>query len=1034
MFLGTSMLAVLLASSVTVPPAEQRAQEPAAAVTLITGDRVTVVGRTHRVEPGPGRTVGFSSQTRAGHLYVIPSDAAPLVAQGVLDERLFDVTQLLAWNYGDAATPDIPLIRQGSAPEPPQARRTRDLAGVGMSALRVPKSSAAQSWKELTGQRALAAGGGRLWLDGQRSWLLDHSAKQIGAPQAWAQGLTGQGVTVAVLDSGYDREHPDLKPAVKHERIFNGDPDMTDDANHGTHVASIVASQNDKYRGVAPGVNLAIGKVGNRRSIPESAIIAGMEWAARDIRADVVSLSLGDPDGSEIDPLEETVNRLSAETDALFVIAAGNSRGVGGVLSPGSAEAALTVGAVTEAGAVTNFSSAGPRIGDHAVKPDVVAPGENILAAKPGGGHQSLDGTSMAAPHAAGAAAILAQRFPDWTGEQLKAALTGSAAPLPEGTQFDQGAGLVDLVRGVRQPVIAEPANVWAPFRWDASERTATKTITYRNSSDTPLTLDLSVRSEVLKLPADRLEVPAKGQATLTLAIDATGKPTGEYPGTVTATSGDTVVRTLAGAYVEPESHDVTIEVLDRQGQRTSDARPELYRADTGEVIRLALRDGLAYARLRKGDWNLSAEVREGRTLTYAALAVPVEGGNRHVVLDTRQGRQIRSTVDDTAATLVGSYTLSLEHGRWSSTGGWSMTDPNRDLFVIPRREKGLRYTLETVWKSDKVYQLAHQDENGIPDDPAYHAKRAELAEVTATYRASGVTSEGEPLSTVALRAGFSRLGTTVGAVALPATVTHLRTPGVSWYGGLMSGTTELVDHATEARPGRTREVWNAAVAGPSFPVRNGEREGDALAFSAANLFADGAKGREGSDAAATGTVTLAKDGQVLARTDLAGCTVFVTLWCRVSADLPKERASYTLTASARRQVPHSTLSTGVDAVWTFPSAYTQNASALPLTAVRYAPEGLDDHNRAKAGTTTRVPVWLEHNPGSETGVRSLKLEVSADDGATWRPVKLVRTSTGYLASARNPGAAGFVSLRANLVQGDGVRTTQTVTRAYAVN
>ncbi|GAA0943840.1 S8 family serine peptidase [Nonomuraea longicatena] len=1004
-------------------------------MTLITGDRVTVVGRTHRVEPGPGRTAAFSSQTRKGHLYVIPSDAAPLVAQGVLDERLFDVTRLLAWNYGDAHTPDIPVIRQGAVPEPRHARRTQDLGGVGMSALRVPKGSAAQSWKELTGQRALTEGGGRLWLDGQRSWLLDHSTRQIGAPQAWAQGLTGQGVTVAVLDSGYDREHPDLKPAVKHERVFNGDPDMTDDANHGTHVASIVASRNEKYRGVAPGVDLAIGKVGNRRSIPESAIIAGMEWAARDIRADVVSLSLGDPDGSEIDPLEETVNRLSAETDALFVIAAGNSRWQGGrVGSPGSAEAALTVGAVTEAGGLTDFTSPGPRIGDHAVKPDVVAPGENIMAAKPGGGHQSLDGTSMAAPHVAGAAAILAQRYPDWTGEQLKAALTGSAAPLSEGTQFDQGAGLIDLVRGVRQPVIAEPANVWAPFRWDTAERTATKTITYRNSSDTPLTLDLSVRSEVLKLSADRLDVPAKGQATLTLQIDATGKPTGEYPGTVTATSGDTVVRTLAGAYVEPESHDVAIEVLDRQGQRTSNAQAELYRADTGEVIHLTLRDGRAQARLNKGDWNLFAEVREGRTLTYAALAVPVEGAGGRVVLDTRQGRQVRSTVDDTAATRVGAYNLSVEHGQWSSAGGWFGLDPNRDLFVVPRRERGLRYTLETVWKSDKVYELAHRDENGIPDDPAYHAKRAELAEVTATYRASGVASEGEPMSTVALRMGFGYLHSTVGTVPLPATVTYLRSPGVSWHGGLFSGSGEIVGEAVESRPGRTREVWNAAVSGPAFPVRAGERTGDALTFHAGNLFSDGVKGRHGSDTAATGTVTLAEDGRVLARADLAGCTVFVTLWCRLSADLPQDRATYTLTASARRQVPHSTLSTGVDAVWTFPSARTRAAEALPLTAVRYAPEGLDDHNRAKAGTTTRVPVWLEHNPGSKNSVRSLKLEVSADDGATWQAVKLVRTSAGYRASVRNPDTAGFVSLRANLVQGDGVRTTQTITRAYAVN
>jgi len=117
----------------------------AGSVTLLTGDRVVVAGKRFRVEPGADREVHFSSGYRNGHLHVVPSDAASLVAQGVLDERLFDVTQLLEWHYGDADTADIPLSTQspeGTAPALKGAATTRRLTGLGMTTQRVAKKSA----------------------------------------------------------------------------------------------------------------------------------------------------------------------------------------------------------------------------------------------------------------------------------------------------------------------------------------------------------------------------------------------------------------------------------------------------------------------------------------------------------------------------------------------------------------------------------------------------------------------------------------------------------------------------------------------------------------------------------------------------------------------------------------------------------------------------------------------------------------------------------------------------------------------------
>ncbi|GAB2494621.1 hypothetical protein GCM10027187_72080 [Streptosporangium sandarakinum] len=261
------------------------------------------------------------------------------------------------------------------------APKAREPGGMGLATTSVSKATAGRTWQSLVGgARSPAAGRSKIWLDGKRPITLDRSAKQIGAPQAWRQGLTGAGVTVAVLDSGYDATHPDLKDVVTRSRNFSDEPDVTDGIGHGTHVASIVAGAGERYRGVAPGAKIALGKVGGEYA-SESAILAGMEWAAAEVEAKIINMSIGGPDTPGIDPLEHAVNTLSARTGALFVIAAGNDGAPGSVSSPGSADAALTVGAVDGSDRMAEFSSRGPRLGDHAIKPEVTAPGVGIMAA-----------------------------------------------------------------------------------------------------------------------------------------------------------------------------------------------------------------------------------------------------------------------------------------------------------------------------------------------------------------------------------------------------------------------------------------------------------------------------------------------------------------------------------------------------------------------------------------------------------------------------------------------------------------------------
>jgi subtilisin family serine protease len=133
----------------------------------------------------------------------------------------------------------------------------------------------------------------------------------------------------------------------------------------------------------------------------------------------------------------------------------------------------LTVGAVDDNDDVAEFSRRG-LTGDGRLKPDITAPGVDITAARgkdagvvpgdPGDTYTKLSGTSMAAPHVAGAAAILAQEHPDWSGPQLKAALTASAKPNPALGAHTQGSGRVDVARAIGQYVRACPKSCVTPY------------------------------------------------------------------------------------------------------------------------------------------------------------------------------------------------------------------------------------------------------------------------------------------------------------------------------------------------------------------------------------------------------------------------------------------------------------------------------------------------------------------------------------------------------------------------------------------
>jgi hypothetical protein len=362
--------------------------------------------------------------------------------------------------------------------------------------------------------------------------------------------------------------------------------DVTDRHGHGTHVASTIAgtgaASDGKEKGVAPGAELHIGKVlGNDGSGQDSWILAGMEWAARDQRAKVVSMSLGSGPTDGTDPLSQAVNQLSAETGALFVIAAGNSGpdpySVG---APGAADAALTVGAVDASDRLAAFSSRGPRVGDSSLKPDLTAPGVDVLAARSQyapegeGSYQTMSGTSMATPHVAGAAALLARTHPDWSGRQLKDALVSTTKTTPQYSPYFGGSGRLDVAATVNSTVFATGSS-FVSAHWPYTPgQTVRKDITYTNTGSEPIALDLALTTPgipagLFTLTDPQVTVPAHGTTTagvlshLDVAADDAG-----YSAVITATGSDCVLRTHTPIGVHRESQRVKLSVSakDRHG------------------------------------------------------------------------------------------------------------------------------------------------------------------------------------------------------------------------------------------------------------------------------------------------------------------------------------------------------------------------------------------------------------------------------------------------------------------------------------
>jgi subtilisin family serine protease len=1086
-------VAVALAAGMTGPAAAEGEQTAGAAargsvagqqrVTLITGDRVVLdaKGRVTGLERAKGREhIPVQIRRTDGHTLVVPADAARLLATGKLDRRLFDVTELTRSASRKAHKNGLKVIvgyRGSAAATKADVREAgtlrRTLKALNADAVQTPQQDTPELWDAVTDGGKTASGIAHIWLDGVRKASLDTSVPQIGAPKAWAAGYDGKGVKIAVLDTGVDTTHADLKNRVVASKNFSTSPDATDKYGHGTHVASIAAGTGKTYKGVAPGAELLNGKVLSDDGYgDDSGILAGMEWAAQQ-GADIVNLSLGGGDTPEIDPLEAQVNKLSAEKGILFAIAAGNEGDFGDqtVGSPGSAAAALTVGAVDGKDKLASFSSRGPGL-DGAVKPDVTAPGVAITAAsarnsviareegeKPAG-YVTISGTSMATPHVAGAAALLKQQHPDWTYAELKGALTASAKGGAY-TPFQQGAGRIQVDKAILQTVVAEPVSLsFGTQQWPhADDKPVAKKLTYRNLGTADVVLKLTATATgptgkaapagFFTLGADTVTVPAGGTASVDLTADTRlgGTADGAYSAYVTATGGGQSVRTAAVVEREVESYDVTLKTVGRDGKPAANYDLDLTGVSglgKGTWFNPYDADGTVTARVPRGGYILNASVyvsadpEKYKGADWLAQPKLNVTGNTTITLDARTAKPVSITVPDKAAkSEFASADFTVETGDSIYGFGWWLDsyDNFRTRHLGPQITDGSLYQQwDGHWSKGAKEQydtVAGGTVKQLATGYTRHYKKGDLATLKAGLGASTSGKKGA-VSAMGMLPG-SMGGSAIGIPqTLPGTRTlHLSTAGgVRWdigfeqHGSLDEEGFPAIEAAyvlsapQAYKAGKSyATTFNTAVFAPRVTSEFGLfRDGNAISGDLP-LFADG-KGHAGSSLFTAVTTTLYRDGKKVGshKDPLFGQEEFT---------VPAGDAAYRLTTSVKRSPKVAAAASRIDASWTFRSKKTGDQTKLPASTARFgAAVGLD--SKAPAGRKVTVPVTVE---GSAAGanLKSLAVYVSYDYGKTWKKATVTK---GKIA-VQNPAKGKGISFRAVITDKKGNTSTISVYDAY---
>ncbi len=1079
----------------TVKPADAL---PTRIVTLVTGDRVVVSGDqdVQAFLPAQGRpSRGFITQNSDGHTRVIPRDVLPLVPT-VLDPDLFDITTIVRERGDDKVSLSVPVIVQGAASNPTRRAAVSaavdkpvNLASINAVALKVDKAQAqnlgqslAQGADQLIDNRgattqtltpmgkmstqaqsleatqnlsaimAQAAPGlpKKIWLDRKVKAVWDPNLLQVGAPAVWSAGRSGRGVTVAVLDTGIDPNHPDLVGKVVAAKNFTGTESTDDRYGHGTHVASIIAgsgaASGGQRRGVAYDATLINAKVLNDQGMEtgvgdSSSVIAGMQWVGQQ-KVDVANMSLGVSfRGDGTDPISQALDAISTASGTLFVVSAGNS-GPDTVGAPGSAKQALTVGAVDSRGRLAEFSSyhAWP---SGVMKPEITAPGVGVMAARattlgPGGLYMSQSGTSMASPHVAGAAALIRAAHPSWSAQQVKAALATTAGENPSYSVYQQGGGLLNIPAALGNAVMPEQTDLNFGLFTDRGNTAApvARTVTYTNTSTVAVTLNLSVKSpsaQVVSVSPQSVTVPAGGHASATVSVAAAGLPTPSLvQGEVVATpvGADASVDVPDGVPFALRKtgalHKLSVTVINATGQpdlapaltvfdatnMTMGFRQDFAAFDATGTTTMMVPEGTYHLDVlsdqptqprqpARGAWMVNPQVNVSKdtVVTFDArqaqpLTVGVEGKTTLPV--TREMVEKRTDAQGAVFTRKlavpgGEYLATLTQPQPVTVGTWGS-------YLYARQQ-----TKATGSGMAQVYSSVHQVTNALPGSVTLSAEQVlHMARIRETVLSP--TGSAAMALTYSLRSplvpGFNQTAKYPLVVVPGQTWTEYVQPGLwtsqaYWIQGLeaLVGT----DSARMENPDTHRSVsWfqaplhpESALATPTGYQPLAMRMGPMMTFAFAGL-SDG----QGKHVMAVGpTGGFQQTSTYTLRRD--GQVVGSQQGQSATFPVPVERGSYELDYATSLTLPWGSFTSST--TWSFPSQ-AEGVAPTPLPLPNLSMElQVDSSNRlAQPLAWAKLSLPFASMPTQPV----VRVEASTDAGKTWRAAQVLNVRPDKLTVA----------------------------------
>jgi subtilisin-like proprotein convertase family protein/subtilisin family serine protease len=565
---------------------------------------------------------------------------------------------------------------------------------------------------------------------------LSESVPLIGGDKAFAAGKTGAGTAIAVLDTGVATRHPFLANRVRTEACYSVNDDsygasslcpngsteqvgtgsadadagpcamMGDACSHGTHVAGIAAGNGAGVsgaptRGVAPGADLIAIQVFSRFDSEDycgagaspcvlsftSSQIKGLEkvYALKAAGTNVVAANLSLGAGRftaacDTDPRQAIIDSLLTAGVAT-VVAAGNNGYTDAVNAPGCVSSAITVGATTDDDQLSTFTNSGPLL-------DFFAPGTGIVSSVPGGGYGSKNGTSMAAPHVAGALAVLRQAFPNETIAALRTRLsfTGKTITYTGGStpRIDIGQALTGTPAESLDPrprptaivsqkdyAIPDPGTLQAPITVDGVPGNASKTlkvyvgITHLWRGE--LRIDL-VAPDGQVYPIKPLSAEGSGTIATTYTVDAgTAPANGTWKLLVQDTGAGANGTLTSWALTFPQSYEKTGSYLIADpGTLTSEITVN---GLTGKAAG-ALRVYVGATHEWRGDLKIDLLAPDGRTYPVRPANASENGGDISTIYQ----------VDAGASPANGTWKLLVQDTSGGSRGflsAWSLTFPS---------------------------------------------------------------------------------------------------------------------------------------------------------------------------------------------------------------------------------------------------------------------------------------------------------------------------------------------------------------------